>query len=392
MTTSILDIADHAELLYSTKQNGRPVSIYLEGPPGCGKSQVLETLMAQNLEDAFWPDAEPMAHHSRPNMHWSRCGKVCVITEILSTVESIDVRGASIPHKDKETGEWAMAWLMPSLVKSEQLAYQHGAEIVILLFDELAQCESSTQKAVVDILLNGRIGEHGLRPTTWTIGAGNRLSDGAGAGRLLSIMRNRMVNYSVHMPLDRWRGWAKSNGTPEVVLDFLEFRPDLLADCQPSKDGPFLTYRSMSQAVAFVNQAKSMAGDTDPMTIPQNSFLKQTVAGVIGEPAQIELFAYAADAAALPKFHEVVRDPMGAKCPPMSNISAQFAASQMIIKGVDATNIDKCWTYAQRLLKEMQVRNANEMLSNMLGGVLFDSPIFTKWLAENKSLVASSWA
>jgi len=390
--TDINLIVENAVALYRTKQNDRPMPVYMQGPPGCGKSALVEGVLPGVLEEHFFPSAEPTERPARPNTHWSPCGTVAVVTEILSTVESTDVRGFAMPVKDRETGAYETAWIMPALVRSEQWAYAQGAKIVVFFFDELPQCDTSTQKAVVDIMLNGRIGEYGLRRTTWCIGAGNRTQDMAGANRLLSILRNRVVNFDAEMPLKPWLKWALAHKMSPVIADFLEFRPDLLAEVQPTKDGAFLTHRSMTQASNLVNAMKRVHGITDPMGLPDDDFTRDAVAGTIGEAAQVELYAYVADAAELPKLDEIIKDPEGCKVPDSEHLSAQYAAAQMLKRGATQHNVVQLWTYAERLMKDMQAKIANDLLENQFGGVLFNTKKFSNWLAENRSLITATFA
>lgn len=390
--TDIYSIVDNSVVLYRTKQNDRPMPIYMEGAPGCGKSKLVETVVPGVLEEHFFPNAEEVERPQRPNVTWSPGGMVCCITEILSTVESTDVRGIPMPVKDKDTGKYETAWVMPALVRAEQWAYANGAKIVIFFFDELPQCDTSTQKGVVDIMLNGRIGEYGLRRTTWCLGAGNRTSDMAGANRLLSILRNRVVNFAVEMPLPRWIKWALANGMSPTIGDFLEFRPDLLADIQPTKDGAFLTFRSMTQASSIINASKRMQGITDPLVLPDDNFTVDCVQGTIGEGACVELYAYAADAANLPKLEEIVKNPKTAKVPANDQLSSQYAAAQMLRRSATAQNITALWTYAERLMLDMQAKIANDLLGEPFGGVLFNTNAFQTWLGTNKALVHATWA
>jgi hypothetical protein len=390
--TDITLIAGNAVTLYRTKQNGRPMPVYLEGPPGSGKSKIVETVIPDVLEEHFFPDAEPTDMPERPNVCWSQGGKVAVITEILSTVESTDIRGFAMPVKDKDTGKYETAWIMPAIVRAEAWAYAQGAKIVVFFFDELPQCDGSTQKGVVDIMLNGRIGEHGLRRTTWCVAAGNRTKDMAGANRLLSILRNRVVNYEVELPLAKMLKWATKNGMPPIIADFLEFRPDLLADIVPTKDGAFLTNRSMTQAFNLINASKRAQGITDDNVLPDDDFTMDTVTGVIGEAATVELYAYAADAANLPKIEEIIADPVKCMVPGTDQMSAQYAAAQLLKRNATQQNVVQLWTYAERLMKDMQAKIANDLLENQFGGVLFNTKIFNDWLAENRTLVNATFA
>jgi len=392
MTTSVLDIVNNAPMLFRTMQNGRPMPVYMSGPPGCGKSALVETVLPNVLEGHFFHDVEPVKREAKPNVRWSAGGTVAVVTEILSTMEYVDIRGVQYPIKDKDTGRHEQVWLVPNLVRTEQWCYDQGAKIVVLFFDELPQANADVQKAVTDVKLNGRIGSHGLRRTTWCWSAGNRTKDQAGANRLLSILRNRVINYEVSMPVAPYVAWAKDNGMVPVVSSFVEFRSDLLADVQPTKEGPFLTNRSLFQASQAINEFRKAEKITDPMVLPGSAFARDTVSGIIGEPAMVELYAFADTAADLPKIADIARDPMGAKLPSSEKMAAQYAVAGLITSGATLSNFSQMWKYAERLMRDMQVKIANDLLASPeFGGALYNAPEFSKWLATNRSLVRATF-
>ena len=383
MRTSIYEIAEGACALYNTKRNGRPMPIYLEGPPGCGKSAIVETLLPAVLEAGLFGDEDilPPTHdrEPRPNVRWSPCGTVAVITEILSTTESTDVRGYSMPLK--VDGAYSTHWIQPSIVGMEEWCYNQGARVVIYFFDELAQCDYSTQKAVVDIMLNGRIGSHGLRPTTWCIGAGNRAKDRAGATKLLSILSNRMCTYGVYMPTEAWTKHARKSGIQTLITEFQDYA-SVVVDEVPVEPGPFPTFRSLFDAGLYV---KSFHGDKEEFE--PSALLQSSVAGVVGEAASTMLWAYHAERCDLPKPHEILETPATAKVPPSPG--GQFAACALVVRLAAPDRIPALWEYTLRLSTEFQAKVANELVASQRG-VLLNTPAFTSWMAKHRTLLADS--
>lgn len=369
MQVSIIDFAKNAPSIYATKRDGRPIPVWLRGRPGQAKSSIVERGVRAYLAKHFGLPIE----------------KVDVVTDMPAQRDAPDYRGYLVPTK-VSGGNPISVYTKPDLMTRVENSPAVDGGIVILFLDEIMQADHLTQKVLTDLILNGRLGEFQLPPNVWIIAASNYQEDGAGVNRALTILTNRMTVLDVYLPFEAWKKYAEKQGLPNMVIDFAEFRKDLaFADAVPRKDGPFPTPRSVTDAARFIHTRTNGGG------FPTDEFTKAVVAGFIGEPAMVELFAYAADAAELPKIQDIIKDPLATKLPPLEKMSAQYAASQLLIRGADATNINQLWTYAERLMKDMQVKIANELLNNSFGGVLFSAPRFTKWLAENKSLVSASF-
>jgi hypothetical protein len=316
---------------------------------------------------------------------------VDVIVDMPAQRDAPDYRGYLVPTK-VANGAPLSVYTKPDLFSRIEASPAIDKGIVVLFLDEIGQADSLTQKVLTDLILNGRIGEYTLPENVWIIGASNYQEDGAGVSRALTILTNRMTILDVYLPFEDWAKHAARLGIPPVVIDFADFRKDLVfTDAIPSRDGPFPTPRSLTDASRHIMQRKTDQGLDDPMAVPQDSFTKALVSGCVGSSTAIELFAYAENAAVLPKIHEIVADPANAKLPPFDMMSAQYAASQLLIRGATQQNVNAIWKYAERLLKEQQARIANELLKNKFGGTLFNAPDFTRWLAENRSLVTATF-
>lgn len=367
MQVSIMEFAKQSPSLYATKRDGRAIPVWLRGRPGQAKSSVVENGVKAFLMKAY------------------DC-PVDVITDMPAQRDAPDYRGYLVPTK-MASGNPISVYTKPDLLTRVENSPAFEGGIVVLFLDEIMQADHLTQKVLTDLILNGRLGEFQLPTNVWIICASNYQEDGAGVNRALTILTNRMTSLDVHLPFASWKKYATKQGLPTSVVDFAEFRQDLaFANAVPSKEGPFPTPRSLTDAARYLKQRTGSDG-----TIPTDEFTKSLVAGQIGEAAMVEMFAYVADAAELPKLSEIIKDPEQAKCPDYSKMSAQYAASQLLLRCADATNINQLWVYAERLLKDMQVKIANDLLNNNFGGVLFNAPRFTKWLAENRSLVSSSF-
>lgn len=393
MAISLQSFVDKSEFLYLTRRNGHPVPVYMSGPVGEGKSSAITRQLPTHLEDHFWPGTDPVELNLPAGMTQSPGGKVIVIDEKLSTMEPMDMRGIQLPLKNPETGKHENTFLTPELVNREKMAYALGAKIVIIFLDEFAQCDNMTQKAAAPLILEYRIGDHGLAKTTWIIGAGNRQQDGAGAGKMLSLLNNRWTMFEVYNEFDGYLKRLKDIGAPAIMHDFADFAVPQFATAQPTKDGPFLSKRSFEAAALHIGTYKKLHKIDDPNAVPDCPILWAAIAGDIGESTTHELKAFIQAREHLPKPEEILRNPETAKVPDMANIAAHYAASRLLASMVTATNVDTLWKYAMRLRRELVVRTANTMMSNpAINNVLFNAPTFMQWQAdpENRALVQAS--
>lgn len=411
--TSVIAFADRAPMHYLSTRNGRPGSVFLQGPPGCGKTQVASELIPSKLAERFFSDAPAMDNaererRSRPNWHWSDCGNVVSIVEQPSTGESIDVRGIQLFDTDPETGEKHGQWVMPSMIKSERDALSMGAKLVVVIIDELTNCDMPTQKALTEILLNGRVGEFGFqklqregkaiaRYPTWLIATGNNSSHKGGASKLLSILVNRVTNFSTYMPHDRWVSYERERGAHQTMLAYFDQHASHFGDSQPSTDLPFVTRRSASHALTIMKRFCIELGLKDDTKIPTEEthwgedvqHLKHTLAGEVGMGIVEHMWAWYATLGELPERDEILADPDGAKCPGMSELGLQYVISERLITWTEPRIFPQLWAYAERLTKELQQKVAVGVLHKRENAAFaFSDERFNRWVADNAALIS----
>jgi hypothetical protein len=146
------------------------------------------------------------------------------------------------------------------LNKGETIAYRlfewfpaiHRTDIPergILCFDDRNQASADIQKVLANIIQARTLHGVMLKPGWQVVSTGNRQSDRAGAGRVLSHLRNRESVVNFETSLKDWIAYAEGAGVHPYVVSFLRFRPDLLHAFDPDKPAS-PTPRSWAEGVA----------------------------------------------------------------------------------------------------------------------------------------------
>lgn len=219
-------------------------SVFLEGKPGVGKSQSIQTL-AKTLE--------------------AQTGKHVEVTDIrLLLFNPIDLRGLPTINETKT----AAVWLKPYIFDLRDDA----DTINILFLDELTAAPASVQAAAYQIVLDRRLGEHHLPGNTFVIAAGNGPKDAAISQPMPSALKNRFIHYKIEEDYTTWLDWAEDKIHP-MILEFLAMYPhEFTSSSMHTQSNIIITPRSWEILSALLNRIPN-----------DHAYLETLIASVVGE-------------------------------------------------------------------------------------------------------------
>mgnify|MGYP003334821631 FL=1 len=238
--------------------------IFLWGPPGIGKSELVESIT-------------------------NELGGVMYDLR-LGQMEPTDIRG--IPFYNKEIGK--MDWAAPVDLPDADTASQYP--VVVLFLDEMNSAAPSVQSAAYQLILNRRIGKYVLPDNVVMVAAGNRESDKGVTYRMPTPLSNRFVHQEMKVDFPAWQEWAVNNNISKDVVGYLSFaKQDLYDFDAKSASRAFATPRSW----VFVSQLL----DDDSL---DDETATNLIAGTIGEGLAVKFMAHRKIAGRMPKPEDIL--------------------------------------------------------------------------------------
>lgn len=286
--------------------------LFLWGPPGIGKSELVEGL-TRDL-GGFMIDLR------------------------LGQMEPTDIRG--IPFYNKDLGK--MDWAPPIDLPDQELASKYP--IIVLFMDEMNSAAPSVQSAAYQLVLNRRIGKYVLPDNVVMIAAGNRESDKGVTYRMPTPLANRFMHLEMKVDFASWLEWAALNRIHKDVVGYLSFaKGDLYDFDSKSASRAFATPRSWS----FVSQ---MLEDEDT----DNTTLTHLIAGTVGEGLAVKFMAHRKISAKLPKPEDILAGKV--KDLQVKEISAMYSLVTSM-----------CYELKDAVEKKVDDKKFHEMADNFFG-------------------------
>ena len=233
--------------------------IFLWGPPGIGKSEIVGQINDNVLKNSFLIDIR------------------------LSLWEPTDIKG--IPYFDSNTG--TMVWAPPAELPTEEFASKY--DNIVLFLDDLNSAAPAVPAAAYQRILTRRVGQDKLPDNVLIVAAGNREADKGVTYRMPAPLANRFVHLELAVDFDDWFAWATENKIHTDVVGYLTFSKKDLYDFDPkSPSRSFATPRSWS----FVSELLEDDDDENTTT--------DLVSGAVGEGLAVKFSAHRKIASSLP--------------------------------------------------------------------------------------------
>jgi len=347
---STVTLAQAAGLIVNVPQN----NFFLQGPPGIGKSSILEMIA----------DMLP-GHH---------CAYVDVGTKDLG-----DTAMPVIDHDAKVTRYYP----------NEVFGITRDQPVVIML-DEFTKGMRPVQNMLHPLLESRpRLGSDFLKAGSRVFLTGNALSDGVGDS-LLAHSRNRVTVMDIAPPTaSEWLPWAVLKGLDPILLAFVDRFPHIMATYTDDNqaDNPYI-FNPKKQQRSFstprsLEKASNIIAARSKL---DNTQLIAALSGTIGEAAARDIQAFIAYQDQLASWDVIMDNPKGAPVPTSAGACAVLVFGAVL--RVDRNNIDQLMTYVERLAPEWQAAFCINLARDPVRqGVAFSNKSFAKWVRENEDIL-----
>lgn len=252
--------------------------------------------------------------------------------------------------------------------------YADGQHVVVFI-DELAQADVAVQKTLANLMQERESYGVALHNNVSFISTGNRASDRAGANRILSHLRNRMMTLKFEPSLDDWCRWALDNNIRAEIIAFLRFRPDQLNDFDPMRDiNP--TPRVWAEGI------HDIVGDVEDGTVPPEAEF-ECYEGYVGEGAATQFASFMKMYRKLPNPDAVLMQPDTYPVP--EEASVRYALAGALAHRSTEDNFDRVVTFASRMPAEFTVYTLLD--ATRKNPELQNTKAFTNWAIKDGAKV-----
>lgn len=200
--------------MYTSDPN---VSVWIEGPPGTGKSQIIKQV-ALDLGEEYGGlfshvDIRPLGQ------------------------DRTDVMG--FPEISEGLTHWRPQAQLP----------KEGRGFIVL--EELALAPPSVQGPWLQLMTEGCLGAYTKPEKVQIIATSNHVEAGAGSGHILNSLRQRFTHVTLKPELQEWLNWASKNNISTEIMSFLQLRPDLLNVHDPERETNQPNLRNWTRLSSF---------------------------------------------------------------------------------------------------------------------------------------------
>lgn len=300
--------------------------IMVAGPPGCGKSGVVEGMTR-------------------------KLGYDCAVFHPVVS-DPTDFKGFPWVNKDTGTADFIPFGDFARLITTKRPT--------VAFLDDVGHAPKAVQATLMQPLFARTLNGKRISDTVSFVLATNRRCDKAGVEGIIDPIINRCLVYEIAPDRDTFLAyWVKAGHRPEVMA-FLRVMPKHLYTPKKSADiENFPSYRTWEFASRILE--RNLPADLEAVALT----------GAVGEGTAGEFMAYLKLFRDIPDPDEVIKNPHKAKVPDKADILYALCAA-LAYRANDAT-LDGITAYADRMIKA----GREEMAVYLMGDVLNKSPQVT---------------
>jgi len=299
-------------------------------------------------------------------------------TLFLATATPTNLLGFMVPERNKQD-RLLSSYTTPTWMQTKDGGFADDYEHGLLVLEEWGQGEAETKRAAAELVLNGEIGPHKLKPGWCVWALTNFAGDRSGVTKEFDFVINRRTEIEIKPDLAAWERWALANGVGPIFITFARQNPQIVfSEGVPEKQGPWCTPRSLVRCERLL---MSLANDDGK--IPTHAAANELATGTIGAPAAAQLFATIQLAHVMPNYNDIINDPKGTTVPERPD--ARMLVCYSLAHRVTEKTMDPVLTYIERMPKEFAVTFAKSAAGR--DESLIDTAAFAKFCVNNQSLL-----
>ncbi len=306
----------------------------------------------------------------------------------LATMTPTELMGFMIPTNDERTGKVLSRFSMPAWFQtSDPITGEPDGKLVtdyangVLFLDEYGQGEADVKRVSAELLLHGRIGPHVLKKGWTVIAASNFVTDRSGVTKDFDFVINRRTQVDITDDMEGWKDWAFAHGVNPVLIAFANQNPQIVFSAGvPDKQGPWCTPRSLVNLGKILDEMSAKDGN-----LPTDSVAMELAQGTIGSGATAQLMAMIKLGQEMPRYEDIVANPMNAKLPKQPD--ASMLVCYRLAANVNVKDVQPVVDYVERMPKEFSVTFAKAAVRRDPG--LVNTKRFGDWCTTNATLMAA---
>lgn len=292
--------------------------VYVEGPPGGGKSSIIRQVVAGMGRE--------------------------LIDIRLSQMDSVDLLGVPFPS------EGVTSWNPPEFFYK----LSQNPEKYVLMMDEYDKAPIEVQNASLQILLDDQVGSLSLNGAKMVL-AGNRIEDRANSNKISTAARNRVTTLTLdHNHDDTIKYWVQTGFAVEVIA-FCRFSPTLLNEFVRRSDTKEETTRLLAvkdQQAFATPRSWEFVSRMIKASIP-DSIMLPMICGTVGNLAGLHFTQYLKVIHECPDITTILNNPNNAPIP--TSPGGKIAVATGIGAKVSKDTMEAATIYLDRMESEYGV-------------------------------------